>query len=161
MLFTVYISCTLAGDLEQSTTCNYSGMARGIISFKQKSWTVSLSFNISKCTPAWCVWVLKKGPYTHKCEKHYRGHSEKTRLKKNTLLKSHVNEVHWEGSLWIWSILISFVVFCEAVHCRVMAIKDWKYYYLESAIMRTEPLISNYKITHWLITMGWLVNSKP
>lgn len=55
---------------------------QGNISLKQKSWTMSLSFNISKCKSPWCVWVLKKGPYTHKCEKHYRGHSEKTRLKK-------------------------------------------------------------------------------
>lgn len=36
MLFTVYIAQALTGHLEQSTTCNYSGMTRGIISFKQK-----------------------------------------------------------------------------------------------------------------------------
>lgn len=33
-------------------------------------------------------------------QEHYRGHSEKTRLK-NTLLESHVNIMHWECSLYI------------------------------------------------------------
>jgi len=42
MLFTVYSAYALTGHLEQSTTCNYSGMTRAIISFKQKSQAVSI-----------------------------------------------------------------------------------------------------------------------